>query len=129
VHVLAVTSVDAPGHGGRPEDPEVARLTAEFRRHAAAGEPYMDELARASARRAEFAVPEWRAALEALRAEEGGSVGYYGVSLGTAIGIPFLAAEPRVAAAVLGLAGNARWPGRLGASPSPVRSWCDGTAS
>lgn len=55
----------------------------------------MDELARASAR---------RAALEALRAEEGGSVGYYGVPLGTAIGIPFLAAEPRVAAAVLGLA-------------------------
>jgi hypothetical protein len=34
-------------------------------------------------------------------------VGYWGVSLGSAIGVPFVAAEPRVAAAVFGLAGHA----------------------
>jgi dienelactone hydrolase len=105
-HGFAVASIDAPGHGGRPEDPQVARHTAEFRRLAEAGEPYLDELARANAGRAEFAVPEWQATLDALQAEEGGPVGYYGMSLGSAIGIPFVAAEPRVAAAVLGLAGH-----------------------
>lgn len=104
-HGFAVASVDAPGHGGRPEDPEVARLTAEFRRRAQAGEPFMDELVRASARRATFAVPEWQATLDAL-VPVATRVGYYGVSLGSAIGIPFVAAEPRVAAAVLGLAGH-----------------------
>ena len=34
-----------------------------------------------------------------------GPVGYWGVSLGCVIGVPFVAAEPRVRAAVLGLGG------------------------
>jgi pimeloyl-ACP methyl ester carboxylesterase len=105
-HGFAVASVDAPGHGGRLEDAEAARLTAAIRQRAEAGEPFADELASANARRAALAVPEWQATLDALRDEEGGPVGYYGVSLGSAIGIPFVAAEPRVGAAVLGLAGH-----------------------
>src|SRR6185437_271828 len=32
-------------------------------------------------------------------------VGYWGVSMGTAIGVPFVAAEPRIGCAVFGLAG------------------------
>jgi dienelactone hydrolase len=54
------------------------------------------------------AVAEWKAALDAVEALDyvgQGPVGYWGVSMGTAIGVPFLAAEPRVRAAVLGLAG------------------------
>jgi dienelactone hydrolase len=34
-----------------------------------------------------------------------GPVGYWGVSLGCGLGVPFVAAEPRVRAAVLGLGG------------------------
>ena len=34
-----------------------------------------------------------------------GPVGYWGVSLGCGLGVPFVAAEPRIRAAVLGLGG------------------------
>jgi hypothetical protein len=36
----------------------------------------------------------------------GGPAGFWGVSLGTAIGVPLAAAEPRITAAVFGLAGH-----------------------
>src|SRR6266853_1064974 len=36
----------------------------------------------------------------------GGYVGFWGVSLGSAIGVPLVAAEPRITAAVFGLAGH-----------------------
>jgi dienelactone hydrolase len=53
-------------------------------------------------------VPEWRAVVDAVQ-ELGhvgaGPVGYWGVSLGCGLGVPFVAAEPRVRAAVLGLGG------------------------
>ncbi len=39
-----------------------------------------------------------------LLAEHPGPIGFYGLSQGTRVGLPLLAAEPRVAAAVLGLA-------------------------
>jgi dienelactone hydrolase len=53
-------------------------------------------------------VPEWQAVLDAVQklSHVGtGPVGYWGVSLGCVIGVPFVAAEPRVRAAVLGLGG------------------------
>jgi hypothetical protein len=34
-----------------------------------------------------------------------GPVGYWGVSMGTAIGVPFVGSEPRITAAIFGLAG------------------------
>ncbi len=53
------------------------------------------------------AVPEWQATLTALQQEMGtGPVGYWGLSLGSLIGVPFVATEPRVTAAVFGLAGS-----------------------
>ena len=63
---------------------------------------------RAMAARNARAVPEWKATLDAVQALDcvgNGPVGYWGVSMGTAIGVPFVASEPRVYAAVLGLAG------------------------
>ncbi|GHI10454.1 hypothetical protein Scel_87750 [Streptomyces cellostaticus] len=63
--------------------------------------------------RAERAVPEWQAALDALQElpEFGaeGPVGYFGLNMGTAIGVPFVAADPRITAAVFGL----HWPDAL----------------
>lgn len=53
-------------------------------------------------------MPEWRAILDAVQQLEYvgvGPVGYWGVSLGCGLGVPFVAAEPRVRAAVLGLGG------------------------
>ena len=51
-------------------------------------------------------VPEWRALLAGLLAvpEIGDApVGYWGIALGTAIGVPLVAAEPLIQAAVFGL--------------------------
>ncbi len=59
--------------------------------------------------RSRLAMPEWKAALDAAQGFDfvgaGGPVGYWGVSMGTAIGVPFVASEPRITAAVFGLAG------------------------
>lgn len=55
-------------------------------------------------------VPEWQAVLDAVQRLDhvgAGPVGYWGVSLGCGLGVPFVAAEPRVRAAVLGLGGAA----------------------
>ncbi len=53
-------------------------------------------------------VRDWKLALDAMQAlpEVGrGPVGYWGLSMGTIYGAPFVAAEPRIAVAVLGLMG------------------------
>jgi dienelactone hydrolase len=73
----------------------------------AAGEPIGPQIARDNAERAARAVPEWQATLDALQELDyvgaGGPVGFWGVSLGSAIGVPLAAAEPRITAAVFGL--------------------------
>lgn len=53
-------------------------------------------------------VRDWRLALEAVSGLEevgAGPVGYWGLSMGTIYGAPFVAAEPRISVAVLGLMG------------------------
>ncbi|MEU9386947.1 alpha/beta hydrolase, partial [Streptomyces sp. NPDC048279] len=86
---------------------------AEVARARAAGEPEGPVVVRYNAHLAERAVPEWQATLDALQelAEigAGGPVGYYGLNMGTAIGVPLTAAEPRITAAVFGL----HWPDAL----------------
>jgi cephalosporin-C deacetylase-like acetyl esterase len=61
------------------------------------------------AERSRKALSEWKAALDATLAldfvGEGSPVGYWGVSMGTAIGVPFVATEPRIRCAIFGLAG------------------------
>src|SRR5205807_6452075 len=57
-------------------------------------------------------VAEWKALLDDLPSVGlTGPYGYWGVSMGTAIGLPFVSSEPRIAAAVLGLAGLNNRPG------------------
>jgi pimeloyl-ACP methyl ester carboxylesterase len=114
----SAVALDAPGHGERVTDPEgaAARRRALEARIAAGpntGErTFGADEAREWVTRTTNGVAEWKALLDELEVEEGaGRYGYWGVSMGTAIGLPFVASEPRVAAAVLGLAGLRNRPG------------------
>lgn len=104
-------AIDAPGHGDRIADPaaaEKARKRLEERIASRSGAMQMDEAeAKAFVDRSRRGVDDWKAVVDALVAggETNGKIGYWGVSMGTLIGLPFVAAEPRVTAAVLGLAG------------------------
>ena len=105
-----VACIDAPGHGDRPRtahDEQEIDLMLQAR---AAGEPEGPIVVRYNAHLAERAVPEWQAALDALQElpeiGDEGPVGYFGLNMGTAIGVPLVAAEPRITAAVFGL----HWP-------------------
>ena len=105
-------ALDVEGHGPRPRPPgdeaEVAALHAARR----AGEPIGPIVERYNADLARRTVPEWRALLAALLAVPqigDAPVGYWGITLGTAIGVPLVAAEPLVRAAVFGLF----WPSTL----------------
>lgn len=106
---FAVAAIDAPDHGDRSTPERAAAFVAEIQRRLAEGRRAGGELAQAMADRARKAAPEWRATLDALQAldvvGDDRPVGYWGVSMGTAIGVPFVASDPRVRAAVFGLAG------------------------
>ncbi len=107
----AVLAVDAPGHGDRvSREAAVAQMREVGARVSGqVSAPFDPERLRQMAARSARAVPEWQAALDAAQGFDfvgrDGPVGYWGVSMGTAIGVPLLAAEPRIGAAVLGLAG------------------------
>jgi pimeloyl-ACP methyl ester carboxylesterase len=102
-----VAAVDAPGHGGRPLTAHDEREIAAMRRAMDTGEPVGPIVQRYNAHLAEQAVPEWRSVLDALQQlpgiGTGGPVGYFGLNMGTAIGVPLIAADPRITAAVLGV--------------------------
>lgn len=105
---FAVVAVDVPGHGDRPKDERYDRIAAENQARVEAGEELAPLIAEFQALVARQAVPEWRAVLDAVQGlghVGPGRVGYWGVSLGCGLGVPFVAAEPRVRAAVLGLGG------------------------
>jgi pimeloyl-ACP methyl ester carboxylesterase len=108
-----VAAIDAPGHGGRPRTAHDEREIAALYEARAAGEPEGPVVVRYNLHLAERAVPEWQATLDALQAlpEIGteGPVGYYGLNMGTAIGVPLTAADPRITAAVFGMF----WPDPL----------------
>ncbi|MEO3872187.1 alpha/beta hydrolase [Nonomuraea sp. B12E4] len=106
---FAVAAIDAPNHGERPKNEELDRIATEHQARIAAGEDTATLVAALQALAARQAVPEWQAVLTALQ-ELGqvgaGPVGYWGVSMGCGLGVPLVAAEPRVGAAVLGLQGS-----------------------
>ena len=108
-----VAAIDAPGHGSRPRTAHDEQEIAAMQRAMAAGEPVGPIVVRYNAHLAERAVPEWRATLDALQQlpeiGAGGPVGYLGLNMGTAIGVPLTAADPRITAAVFGL----HWPDAL----------------
>ncbi|WNV85739.1 alpha/beta hydrolase [Umezawaea sp. Da 62-37] len=101
-----VAALDAPGHGDRPRTAADEQHVAALRRAQAAGEPIGPVVVGLHLDLAARAVPEWRATLDALRDVTGGPVGFWGIMQGTGIGVPLVAAEPRIAAAVFGCLGH-----------------------
>ncbi|HEY2710497.1 MAG TPA: hypothetical protein VGI95_20835 [Caulobacteraceae bacterium] len=107
----ATLAIDAPGHGDRitREEAEVNAREVGARVRGETASPWTPERLKMMAQRSASAVPEWNAALEAALGFDfvgrGGPIGYWGVSMGTAIGVPFVAQQPLITAAVFGLAG------------------------
>ena len=99
-HGFAAAAIDGPVHGERREvTTDGDAIEIEFAQ-AWRDDPTMtDEM-----------VADWRYTLGALQepAVLGSTpVGYWGLSMGTILGLPVVAAEPRISVAVLGLAGVA----------------------
>ncbi len=107
---FAVAAIDVPNHGERPKAEDFGRIAGEMRAGMAAGEDPSALVAAMHSYLAGQAVAEWQAVLTAvqqLHQVGAGPVGYWGMSMGCGLGVPFVAAEPRVRAAVLGLLGSA----------------------
>lgn len=99
---LAAATIELPGSGERPRFAAIEQARADLQRALKAGEPVDDEIVeRLVFPLVDKAVPELRAALDALLAlpEIGGPVGYAGGVI--AIGIRMAVVEPRIAAARL----------------------------
>lgn len=105
-----VAAIDAPGHGDRLRTEHDEREIDAMLAARDAGEPEGPIIVRYNAYLAEQAVPEWRATLDALQElrEIGadGPVGYWGINMGTATGVPLAASDSRITAAVFGQ----HWP-------------------
>lgn len=96
----AAAAIDGPMHGDRV--PGGNDLTLDRVRMRLGEDP------EETARRFRAARNEWKETLSALKQLDGvgdGPTGYWGLSMGTVIGLPFVASEPRIDAAVLGLMG------------------------
>jgi pimeloyl-ACP methyl ester carboxylesterase len=97
-HGIAATAIDGPVHGSRREDggSDGQRAFLDFAAAWSSDAGLTDRM-----------VDDWRRTLDALSAlgVGGGAVGYWGLSMGTILGLPFVAAEPRISVAVLGLMG------------------------
>lgn len=106
---LAAVCIDAPGHGTRRRTAEDERDITRMRQARASGSPIAPLVVRYNSRLAEQAVPEWQLTIDALADEEFGPIGYAGVALGTAIGVPLTALDSRITAAAFGLC----WPDTL----------------
>ena len=98
-HGLAAASIDGPVHGDRRSDGSTngERAFVDFASRWSSDEGLIDSM-----------VNDWRATLDALaRLDDvaGERCAYWGLSMGTIFGLPLVAAEDRVVAAVLGLMG------------------------
>lgn len=90
----SAAAIDGPAHGARgpADDPERSNYRLMWQR------PNI----------VQSMIDDWRVTLDALCGQEQvdtGRVGYWGVSMGTMFGLPFVASEKRVRVAVLGKAG------------------------
>jgi dienelactone hydrolase len=105
----AAVAIDAPDHGDRITPEEAERARRSLRPNPSGPlRAFSPERLKRITERATQAGVEWKAVLDAVEVLPGiehGPVGYWGVSMGTMFGVPFVANEPRVKCAVFGLAG------------------------
>lgn len=97
---FAAATIELPGSGDRPRWPALEQARADLRRTMEAGGPVGDDIVDALVLPlVEKAVPEWRAALDALLSLPGidGPVGYEGGVI--SVGIRLAVVEPRIVAA------------------------------
>jgi len=91
--VLAM-AIDGPGHGERTGTNDPADLNG-------------FEAAWNEGGGTDAVIADWRAALDFVSEELGtGKVGYWGLSMGTMMGLPVVANDDRISVALLGLMGN-----------------------
>jgi dienelactone hydrolase len=99
-HGFVVAAIDGPVHGERRASFDAGeQVRREFRSLWAEGGSV------------EPMIADWCATLNRLCSMpevDPAAIGWYGVSMGTAYGLPFVAAEPRIRAAVLGMWGTSR---------------------
>jgi dienelactone hydrolase len=112
---FAAAAIDGPIHGARRTDGGLdgAKVVGEFRTMWAAT-PRIEET-----------VADWRAVIDSLVALpeiNPNAIGWFGISMGTAYGIPLCAADSRIGAALLGMWGTSHPHGdRLLAAAAHVR--------
>jgi hypothetical protein len=97
---LAALAIDGPVHGERRSDGDAGvRLQGPEFAQMWSNDPTMTDRM----------IDDWRDALDAVLADgalvDEPAVGYWGLSMGTILGLPLVAAEPRITACVLGLMG------------------------
>jgi cephalosporin-C deacetylase-like acetyl esterase len=122
----ASLAIDAPGHGDRISREAAVAYAQEVgaRVRGETTATWTPDMLHTMAQRTRQAVPEWRAALDAVQGLDfvgSGKVGYWGVSMGTAIGVPLVAVEPRITAAVFGLAGLREGASEMEAAARSIR--------
>jgi hypothetical protein len=101
-----VASIDSPGHGERPRSEEDQQWVDAMLDARERGAPLAPIIAPFNLSLAERAVPEWRRTIDALQAlpeiGDRAPIGYSGMTLASAVGIPLVVAEPRIRAAIFG---------------------------
>ena len=98
-HGFAAAAIDGPVHGERRADggSDTTAVGTDFSQVWRDDPTMTDEM-----------VADWRAVLDALQSPSvlgATPVGWWGLSMGTILGLPVVAAEPRISVAVLGLMG------------------------
>lgn len=111
---VACVAIDAPGHGDRV----TAEQRERFRRAAARVDPSVprDRGSSSDPYTPMFSqgANDWKVVLDEIEAVPDvgkGPTGWWGVSMGVSIGLPFVATESRITCAVLGLASSVPRPG------------------
>ena len=101
-----VAAIDSPGHGERPRSRQDQQWVDALIRAREQSEPLAPIITPFNVSLAERAVPEWQMTIDALQSlPEIGDVapiGYSGMTLASAIGIPLAVADPRIRAAIFG---------------------------